>query len=102
MSASLPSLANLNEPTTRQEAPDPLSLRLDAELLRRPSHPPHGTGKRVIRKIAETYLNFEETQQTVHLLLDWFRDMRQVDGIAAWAWTVLSNLYRAYLQDPPY
>lgn len=55
-----------------------------------------------IRKIAETYLNFEETQQTVHLLLDWFRDMRQVDGIAAWAWTVLSNLYRAYLQDPPY
>jgi hypothetical protein len=55
-----------------------------------------------IRRIAETYLDFEEMQQTVHLLLDWFRDMRQIDGIAAWAWTVLSHLYRDYLNNPRY
>lgn len=55
-----------------------------------------------IRKIAEKYLNFEETQQTVHLLLDWFRDMRQIDGIAEWAWSVLSHLWSHYLENPRY
>lgn len=55
-----------------------------------------------IRKIAEHYLDFQETQQTVHLLLDWFRDMRQIDGIAEWAWSVLSHLYSDYLQNPRY
>jgi hypothetical protein len=55
-----------------------------------------------IRRIAETYLNFEEVQQTVHLLLDWFRDMRQIDGIADWAWGVLSHLYSDYLRNPRY
>ncbi|QDS74774.1 hypothetical protein FKW77_001659 [Venturia effusa] len=53
-----------------------------------------------IRKIAEVYLDFEETQQTVHLLLDWFRDMRQIDGIAEWAWSVLAPLYSNYLHNP--
>jgi hypothetical protein len=55
-----------------------------------------------IRRIAETHLDFDEMQQTVHLLLDWFRDMRQIDGIAAWAWSVLSHLYADYLRNPRY
>ncbi|KAE9964448.1 hypothetical protein BLS_008297 [Venturia inaequalis] len=55
-----------------------------------------------VRKIAEKYLDFTETEQTVHLLLDWFRDMRQIDGIAEWAWSVLSHLYSDYLANPRY
>lgn len=55
-----------------------------------------------IRKIAEQYLDVDETEQTVHLLLDWFRDMRQIDGIAEWAWSVLTHLYGDYATNPRY
>ncbi|TID15171.1 Polyubiquitin [Venturia nashicola] len=55
-----------------------------------------------LRKISQKYLNGDEAAQTVHLLLDWFSDMRQIDGIAAWAWTVLSHLYSDYLSNPRY
>jgi hypothetical protein len=46
-----------------------------------------------IRKIAQTYLDYDEVLKTIHLLLDWFQDMRQIDGIAEWEWDILSHLY---------
>jgi len=47
----------------------------------------------VLRTITERYLDAVEVEQTVYLLLDWFRDMRQADGIAEWAWGILTQLY---------
>lgn len=55
-----------------------------------------------LRKIAERYLDYDEVSQTVHLLLDWFQDMRQIDGIAEWAWGILSHLYSDVIDNPRY
>lgn len=55
------------------------------------------TVDRTLRAIATTHLDSAYVEKTVHLLLDWFRDMRQVDGMAEWSWNILSNLYRDIL-----
>ncbi|KAK5108758.1 hypothetical protein LTR62_007818 [Meristemomyces frigidus] len=34
-----------------------------------------------------------EIEETVGLLLEWMRDVRQVDGIAEWSWEILEPLY---------
>ena len=46
-----------------------------------------------LRQICETQVNREETQRTVTLMLDWMRDVRQLDGIADWSWRILEPLY---------
>jgi hypothetical protein len=51
------------------------------------------TENRILRNIVNKYNLPAEIDQTVLLLLDWFRDMRQVDGIAEWAWRILDRLY---------
>jgi hypothetical protein len=48
---------------------------------------------RMLREIAERHLNVVDVEKTVELLLDWFRDMRQIDGMAEWSWNILSKLY---------
>ncbi|KAK4983050.1 hypothetical protein LTR50_007450 [Elasticomyces elasticus] len=44
-------------------------------------------------KIASERVNQEEMDFTARMLLDWVRDVRQVDGIAEWAWRLLDPLY---------
>ena len=36
---------------------------------------------------------WDEISQTVSLMLEWMRDVRQVDGIAEWSWGILAPLY---------
>jgi len=50
-----------------------------------------------LMSIAERHLDSVDVEKTIELLLDWFRDMRQVDGMAAWSWSVLSRLYQDVL-----
>jgi hypothetical protein len=47
-----------------------------------------------LARICAERVNPEEISRSVGLMLDWIRDMRQVDGIANWGWTVLEPLYR--------
>ena len=47
-----------------------------------------------LRSICETQVSSDEMEQTVTLLLDWIRDVKQVDGIAEWSWKILSVLYQ--------
>jgi hypothetical protein len=51
------------------------------------------TKNRMLRSIADRNLDGGDVQKTILLLLDWFRDMRQVDGMAEWSWTIFSRLY---------
>lgn len=37
----------------------------------------------------------QEIEQTVQLMLEWMRDVKQVDGIAEWSWGILEPLYAA-------
>ncbi|KAF2426578.1 hypothetical protein EJ08DRAFT_616412 [Tothia fuscella] len=55
------------------------------------------TENRMLGSIAERSIDPVEVEKTASLLLDWFRDMRQVDGMAEWAWEVLSSLYNVPL-----
>jgi hypothetical protein len=43
----------------------------------------------------------DEIQRTTALLLDWIRDVKQVDGIAEWAWKVLDPLFNTPPTAPP-
>ena len=36
---------------------------------------------------------WDEISQTVSLMLDWMRDIKQVDGIAEWSWRILAPLH---------
>jgi len=44
-------------------------------------------------QIARDYLDANEIKDTVLLLLNWMRDMKQVDGIAEWSWNILAAMY---------
>ncbi|OCL05195.1 hypothetical protein AOQ84DRAFT_299382 [Glonium stellatum] len=44
-------------------------------------------------QIAQTYLDANEIKDTVLILLDWMKDMKQVDGIAEWSWNILEQMY---------
>lgn len=47
----------------------------------------------VLMRIREQYCDEEEFRLTVLLLLDWIIDMKQMEGIGAWGWKVLKQLY---------
>ncbi|KAF1983066.1 hypothetical protein K402DRAFT_414646 [Aulographum hederae CBS 113979] len=50
--------------------------------------------------IVDEFVNKQEMQETIVLLLDWFEDMQQVDGVAEWGHEVMSNLWgRQYAAD---
>lgn len=48
-----------------------------------------------LRTICEERVNKEELEQTASLMLDWLRDVKQVDGIAEWSWKIVEPLYMA-------
>lgn len=46
-----------------------------------------------LRQICEEHVDQEEIKRTVSLMLEWVRDVRQLDGIAEWSWKILEPLY---------
>jgi hypothetical protein len=44
-------------------------------------------------RICDQHVNQNEMNQSIALMLEWVRDMRQVDGFASWGWRVLEPLY---------
>ncbi|KAK4551249.1 hypothetical protein LTR86_011270, partial [Recurvomyces mirabilis] len=40
-----------------------------------------------------TVVSRREIESTIGLLLEWMRDVKQVDGIAEWSWGILEPLY---------
>ncbi|KAK3058886.1 hypothetical protein LTR09_000451 [Extremus antarcticus] len=51
------------------------------------------TENECLRVICEGQVNAEEIQRTAHLMLDWIKDVKQMDGIAEWSWRILEPLY---------
>ena len=51
------------------------------------------TENECLRRICENHVNHEEIQKTAALMLDWVRDVKQLDGVAAWSWRILEPLY---------
>lgn len=46
-----------------------------------------------LKQICEEHVDQEEIKRTVSLMLEWVRDVRQLDGIAEWSWKILAPLY---------
>ncbi|OQN95427.1 hypothetical protein B0A48_18484 [Cryoendolithus antarcticus] len=47
----------------------------------------------VLKQICEGRVDEGSMEMTVQLMLEWFRDVRQVDGIAEWSWRILEGLF---------
>ena len=46
-----------------------------------------------LQRICESRVNIENIQKTVSLMLDWVRDVKQLDVIAEWNWKILEPLF---------
>lgn len=53
------------------------------------------TENECLKQICDERVNRDELERTASLMLDWLRDVKQVDGIADWSWNILSPLYLA-------
>lgn len=53
------------------------------------------TENECLQRICESQVSHEDIQRTASLMLDWVRDVRQLDGIADWSWRILEPLYSA-------
>ncbi|KAK4546665.1 hypothetical protein LTR36_001883 [Oleoguttula mirabilis] len=53
------------------------------------------TANECLRRIIDEggVVGWEEIDRTIHLMLEWVRDAKQVDGIAEWSWSILEPLY---------
>lgn len=51
------------------------------------------TENECLRRICESHVSQDEIQKTVSLMLEWIRDVKQLDGIAEWSWRILEPLY---------
>ena len=47
----------------------------------------------ILRQICDDQVNRDDIQKTAALMLDWIRDVKQVDGIAEWNWKILEPLF---------
>ncbi|CAK4032437.1 related to acetate regulatory DNA binding [Lecanosticta acicola] len=48
-----------------------------------------------LKSVCEEHVNRDELEKTIRLMLEWVRDVRQVDGIADWSWGILEPLYKS-------
>lgn len=46
-----------------------------------------------LRTICESHVSQEEVQKSVTLMLEWMRDVKQLDGIAEWSWRILEPMF---------
>jgi hypothetical protein len=47
----------------------------------------------MLRQICDERLSEDDQLKTTTLLLDWIKDVKQVDGIAEWSWTILKPIF---------
>ncbi|KAK5127930.1 hypothetical protein LTR85_005047 [Meristemomyces frigidus] len=54
------------------------------------------TANECMRRIVDEggVVGWQEIDRTIHLMLEWVRDAKQVDGIAEWSWGILEPLYK--------
>lgn len=48
---------------------------------------------KTLRHISESQVNLEDMKCTAALMLEWIRDLKQMDRIAAWSWQILEPVY---------
>lgn len=46
-----------------------------------------------LRHICDTHVSCDDIKETVALMLEWLKDVKQLDGVAEWSWGVLEPLY---------
>jgi hypothetical protein len=46
----------------------------------------------LLHDIRQKYFPNNEIENTTALMMNWMQDMREVDGVAQWAWEILSLL----------
>lgn len=51
------------------------------------------TENECLQRICENQVNMQDIQNTASLMLDWIKDVKQMDGIADWSWRILEPLY---------
>ncbi|USW51869.1 hypothetical protein Slin15195_G051880 [Septoria linicola] len=51
------------------------------------------TENECLKQICDEHVNRDDIQSTIASMLEWFRDVRQVDGIADWSWRILEPLF---------
>lgn len=51
------------------------------------------TENECLSRICETHVSHEEIEKTASLMLEWIRDVKQLDGVAEWSWRILEPLY---------
>jgi hypothetical protein len=49
---------------------------------------------KALQEICKGHVSDEELMATALLMLDWLKDMKQVDATADWAWTFLQRIFR--------
>lgn len=47
----------------------------------------------VLKQLCEGRINRDDLDSTIVLLLNWVKDVKQVDGIAEWSWNILEPLF---------
>lgn len=56
------------------------------------------TENECLERICAEHVNRDDIQKTVQLMLEWIRDVKQVDGIADWSWRILEPLFAVQAQ----
>jgi hypothetical protein len=46
-----------------------------------------------LKRICEEQVSSERVQETIALMLDWMRDVKQVDGTAEWGWSIMEQIF---------
>lgn len=54
---------------------------------------------KLLRDIVQQQLDAAELQQTLVLLLDWIRDMKQVCCLSQWSWPIVNTLFHELIEE---
>ncbi|KAI9768884.1 MAG: hypothetical protein M1839_003861 [Geoglossum umbratile] len=54
------------------------------------------TKSALLRRVQEEHFEPGELEESAALMLEWVRDMRVMDSVARWAWTILMGVYPGY------
>jgi hypothetical protein len=46
-----------------------------------------------LKRICEERVDLSDLNSTIMLMLDWVKDVKQLDGIAEWSWKILQPLF---------
>jgi hypothetical protein len=49
-----------------------------------------------LKRICEKQVDPSDLESTIVLMLDWIKDVKQVDGIAEWSWKIIEPLFKKF------